>query len=175
MCITAHVHGKYVTVVDVLRRKMQFPDLLKCAASLALQHNAKIMLVEDAASGSQLIQTLRTNTQIGVPMPIARKPEGDKVSRVAGISAMIEAGQLTLPVQAPWLAEFKAELLAFPNARFDDQVDALSQMLIWVRRTGSEQIFFGAPILIEPYGEYRSGWDDDGGYDDESDDRYGCE
>jgi len=31
-----------------------------------------------------------------------------------------------LPVEAPWLADFENELLAFPSGRYDDQVDALS-------------------------------------------------
>lgn len=134
VCITAHVRGKYVTVLDVTRRRMQFPELLKTASALAREHKATAMLVEDAASGAQLIQTLRVSVERGVPVPIPCRPEGDKISRVAGISAMVEAGQLILPTDAPWLAEFRSELLAFPNARFDDQVDALSQLLIWVRR-----------------------------------------
>ncbi len=29
------------------------------------------------------------------------------------------------------LDEFKAEIMAFPNGRFDDQVDSLSQFLGW--------------------------------------------
>ncbi|MGQ0659429.1 hypothetical protein [Sphingosinicella sp.] len=42
-------------------------------------------------------------------------------------------GQLLLPPDAPWLSEFKAEVLAFPNGRFTGQVDALGQLMIWVR------------------------------------------
>jgi phage terminase large subunit-like protein len=90
-------------------------------------------LVEDQASGQQLIPELRAFAERGVPVPIARKTEGDKVSRVEGISAMVEAGQLLLPVEAHWLAELKSELLSFPNGRFDDQVDAVAQLLNWVR------------------------------------------
>lgn len=79
-----------------------------------------------------MIRTLHAEDPKGVPDPIARRPEQDKVARVAGMSAMIEAGSL-LPRDAPWLAELRSELLGFPNARFDDQVDALSQLLTWVR------------------------------------------
>ncbi len=38
---------------------------------------------------------------------------------------------MLLPERASWLEDFKAELLSFPNARYDDQVDALSQFLDW--------------------------------------------
>ena len=30
-----------------------------------------------------------------------------------------------VPARAPWLADLKAELLAFPRGKHDDQVDAL--------------------------------------------------
>jgi hypothetical protein len=37
-----------------------------------------------------------------------------------------------LPKDAPWLYEFKVEVLAFPNGKHDDQVDSLSQFLSWI-------------------------------------------
>jgi predicted phage terminase large subunit-like protein len=46
-------------------------------------------------------------------------------------SHQIEAGQVFLPESAPWLDAFQAEIMAFPNGRFDDQVDSLSQFLGW--------------------------------------------
>ena len=49
--------------------------------------------------------------------------------------AHIEAGQVILPESAPWLDEFKAEIMAFPNGRFDDQVDSLSQFLGWAENS----------------------------------------
>ena len=103
---------------------MEFPDLLKKAISLAHTFDARTMLVEDKASGSQLIQTLRDGNEPRVPNPIARKPEADKFTRAAGVSSMVEAGQLFLPEDAHWLTDFKKELLAFPSSRHDDQVDA---------------------------------------------------
>ncbi len=31
-----------------------------------------------------------------------------------------------------WLSEFKRELLAFPNGRYNDQVDSMTQFLDWI-------------------------------------------
>jgi hypothetical protein len=42
-----------------------------------------------------------------------------------------EAGRILLPIEAPWLADFENELLALPNGRHDDQVDALLLFLDW--------------------------------------------
>ena len=36
-----------------------------------------------------------------------------------------------LPLEAPWLAEFRRELQGFPRGRYDDQVDSFSQFLNW--------------------------------------------
>jgi predicted phage terminase large subunit-like protein len=44
-------------------------------------------------------------------------------------TARIEAGSVSLPKRAPWLDEFRREILAFPAGRYTDQVDAFSQAL----------------------------------------------
>lgn len=134
VCITAHVRHAEVRIIDVFRRRLTFPELKRHCVQLARKHCVQTLLVEDAASGAQLIQTLRAEQPARVPLPIACRPEGDKYSRMAGSTGQIEAGQLMLPAEAPWLATFKAELLGFPNSRHDDQVDALSQLLGWVLR-----------------------------------------
>ena len=61
--------------------------------------------------------------------PIAVQPVGDKVMRMHAQTARIEAGAVFLPRRARWLDEFRAEVLAFPRAKHDDQVDAFSQAL----------------------------------------------
>ena len=42
---------------------------------------------------------------------------------------MIEQGRVFLPVAAPWLDDFKIELIQFPTGRHDDQIDSMSQFL----------------------------------------------
>lgn len=133
VCITAMLVGSRICILDVFRARLTFPELKLAAIRLARQHRPIALLIEDQASGTQLIQTLRAEKPAGVPPLIARKPESDKVTRLAGVSPMIEAGELLLPIEAPWLADFRQELLAFPSGRYDDQVDALSQLLAWVR------------------------------------------
>ena len=55
-------------------------------------------------------------------------------------SAKIEAGRVLLPKRAPWLFEFKAEIMQFPQGKHDDQVDSLSQLLAWHETTGHGKI-----------------------------------
>jgi hypothetical protein len=42
-----------------------------------------------------------------------------------------EAGNVLLPTEAPWFADFESEILAFPYDRKDDQVDELLLFLDW--------------------------------------------
>ena len=70
---------------------------------------------------------------------VAVDPQGDKVMRMNQQTAHIEAGAVSLPKQAPWLGEFRRELMAFPAAHHTDQVDAFSQTLNRVyNREGGE-------------------------------------
>lgn len=155
VCITALVHKNEVYVLDVLRERLIFPDLVKRVIRLANRHDhPKTVLIEDAASGTQLIQYLRREQPNGVPLPIAQRPDGDKVTRMSRASSRIEAGELLLPREAPWLADFERELLGFPNARHDDQVDALSQLLNWSQRNPYlDDVGIAGPIII--YGDGR--------------------
>jgi len=49
----------------------------------------------------------------------------DKAVRGQSIRGRMELEGLYVPARAPWLADLKAELLAFPRGKHDDQVDAL--------------------------------------------------
>ena len=49
----------------------------------------------------------------------------DKAVRAQSIRGRMELDGLYVPARAPWLADLKAELLAFPTGKHDDQVDAL--------------------------------------------------
>jgi hypothetical protein len=81
-----------------------------------------------------LVDDLRRENDASMPKPIAVDPESDKVTRMATQAAKLEAGQVFLPHNAAWLDEFKSELLQFPHGRHDDQVDSLSQFLIWIQK-----------------------------------------
>ena len=145
VCVTALVIGKDIYILHVHRSRMQIPALVSKTIDLAREHQARVLLIEDHASGTQLIQTLLSQAPRNVPSPIPCRAESDKVSRALGVAAMIEAGRVHLPLDAPWLAEFKSEILGFPNGRFDDQVDALSQLLGWLR--DRDQYYNTRPVV----------------------------
>ncbi len=59
-------------------------------------------------------------------------PHEDKVSRLYKHLNAIRSGFVALPEGAPWAAECIDEVVQFPYAQFDDQVDAMSQFLDWI-------------------------------------------
>ena len=130
VCTTWLKKGDDFYLLDVLRERLDYPHLKMRVIDMARRFAAHSVLIEDKGSGLQLIQDLQFQ-KTGV-RPISITPEADKITRMSSQSAQIEAGHVILPESAPWLDEFKAEIMAFPNGRFDDQVDSLSQFLGWV-------------------------------------------
>jgi predicted phage terminase large subunit-like protein len=124
------IQGDYY-LLDVFRARLEYPTLRRKIASLAAQHGAATILIEDVGPGMALLQDLRRDLPPGMPRPIGQKPKGSKADRMVAQSAKIEAGHVHLPREAHWLDTFMLELLGFPNGRHDDQVDSVSQFLTW--------------------------------------------
>ena len=116
-------------LLDVYRQKLEFPDLLRAATSQYAKWNPTGVLIEDAASGTSLIQQLRRDTLLPV-IPIS--PRGlSKELRASAVTPVVEAGKVKLPQSAHWLADFEQELSMFPAVPHDDQVDSFTQFLNW--------------------------------------------
>ena len=130
VCTTWLVDKGRHYLLDLVRRQCIFPVLKDLALDLYRCHNPAGLLIEDQGSGSSLIQELRRRHQIST-IPV--RPVGDKVTRFSTASVSFEQGQVYFPKDAPWLAELEDELLRFPQARFDDQADSVSQYLNWDR------------------------------------------
>ena len=139
VCTTFLIKGDQFFVLDVLRERLNFPDLKRRVTEQALRFGADAILIEDKGSGTSLIQELSRERPPGVMKPIAIMPEGDKVTRMGAASFRIESKQVYLPRRADWLEELRNELLQFPFGSYDDQVDSLSQCLNWFnqRRRGT--------------------------------------
>ena len=128
VCTTWLKMGGLYYLIDVTRERVDFPDLKRLVIGLHRQFSADDVIIEDKSSGTSLIQQLKSE---GSLYPIAFNPEGDKIMRMHAQSSKIQAGQVLLPREAPWLDTFLNEILAFPGSSHDDQVDSLSQFLKW--------------------------------------------
>jgi predicted phage terminase large subunit-like protein len=113
-------------LLDVFRRRLDFPDLRRAVLELRRRYRADVVIMEEAGSGYALYQDLRAK---GDPWPIMIRSTLSKEERFNGCLAEVEAGHFLLPRDAPWLAELRQELKAFPQGRYDDQVDSFSQFV----------------------------------------------
>lgn len=134
VCITVGVKGNYRYVLNILRKRMEFPALKRAVVEQNNLFKPNIILIEDKASGTQLIQELRVQ---GLSKVKACKTVGDKVMRANAQTAAFEGGFVKFPQQAPWLDIYLTELTTFPRAKYDDQVDATSQVLGWLAENGT--------------------------------------
>jgi len=131
VCITFAVFRDRVEVWDVSIAREEFPDLQRRVMDCYEKYRPMAVLIEDKDAGQQLIQQLRRTGRLPV---VAMDPKGlDKITRMAAESPTIESGNLRLPDRAPWVRDYVQELTTFPGGIHDDQVDATSQFLKWLR------------------------------------------
>ena len=142
VCTTWGVtYKKQIFLLHVFRARLEYPELKRKLRDLAEQFRAGVVLIEDTSAGTQLIQELQRE---GFARIIAIKPRGDKVMRMAAQTPRIEAGNVFIPSEAPWLSEYLHELAMFPKGKFDDQVDSTSQLLAHI----------GMPSAVDNWMEY---------------------
>jgi len=112
-------------MIDQIRGKWEAPELQIQARAFWAKHKAdnngtlRAFKVEDKASGTGLIQTLKREGVpiIGIPRSV------DKITRANDASPLMQSGNVLLPASAPWLSDYLSEFAAFPNGAHDDQVD----------------------------------------------------
>jgi predicted phage terminase large subunit-like protein len=136
--ITLGIKNKKIYVIDIKRARMDFPTLRRAALAAYHQYKPNTILIEDASSGTQLVQDLKEQ-DIYCVKPV--RPEGDKKSRLFAQASIFDSGKVYLPTDAHWVDDFIHELTAFPSAKFDDQVDAMSQALTYIREYLDEPSF----------------------------------
>ncbi len=120
-------------LIDIVRERLEFPQLVHKLVSHAARWKPNAMLIENKASGISLIQELKHR---GIQGVVPCDPDTDKKTRMLGRTAMIESGSLILVRSVPATANFELEFLGFPNTRYMDQMDALSQFLTWLANRG---------------------------------------
>lgn len=120
--------GANYYLLDQVRDRWDFVATLKAFKSFTQRWPQVVLkLVEDKANGPAVISVLQREIS-GI---IAVQPKGSKEARAHAVSPLVEAGNVFLPhpTIAPWVWDFVEECAAFPNSRYKDQVDAMTQAL----------------------------------------------
>jgi len=122
-CTTWGVFDDRYYLLDVYRERLDYPDLKRKARELAELHRVDTVLIEDKASGTQLIQELKREGVWAV-QPFSPPAGTDKIMRLYAQTALFENGRVLLPRKAAWLLDYVGELISFPGSKYDDQVDS---------------------------------------------------
>jgi predicted phage terminase large subunit-like protein len=126
-------NGPDIYLIDAVKKHLNFPDtIMEIRRLRAMYPDCKTTLIEDRANGSAIITMLRREMS-GI---IAVQPIGSKMARVQAVLGAIESGNVHVPKNRRFTADFVDECSSFPNAAHDDQVDCMSQalnMLIYQR------------------------------------------
>ena len=96
----------------------------------AVRHNPNVLLVEDKASGQSLLQELKKETLYPV---VGYKPDREKTARAHAVTALIEGRRCHLPEWGDWVDDYVGDMSKFPNGPHDDDVDATTQGLLYIR------------------------------------------
>ena len=123
--------GNYY-IIDTMRDKLEYPRLRQKVLDLYKQYNPDAVLIEDHASGQQLLQEFKGD-EYDIQV-IAINVHKDKTNRFLGILPNFEAGRIYINKDRYWRNDLEHELTNFPHVKHDDQVDSISQFLNWYNK-----------------------------------------
>jgi predicted phage terminase large subunit-like protein len=126
--------GKHY-LAHVIKEKLEFNEMITKIETTAEEWEANAIIVEDEGNGTAYIQQ-RSGLAPAPIIAIPAKAEGSKWNRLDACAPMFEAGLVLFPRQAPWWSDYQDEILDFPNATNDDQVDSTTQYLLRSRKKG---------------------------------------
>ncbi len=124
-----------IYLLDLMRGKWEMPELLKRTKAFWLKHTKdqetngvlRYLYVEDKSSGTGLIQILKTDNEVRIPVKEIQR-NIDKYTRCLDAQPYIEAGSVAIPGDAPFTKEFVVECEAFTadgTHSYDDQLDPM--------------------------------------------------
>lgn len=118
--------GGIYYVLDVVRGQESPAGVERMLKNTALQDGKaiKVRIPQDPGAAGKSNAAHQIKLLAGWDVKAALE-SGSKEVRATPVEAQAEAGNIKL-VNGPWVAAFLEEIAEFPNAKHDDQVDALS-------------------------------------------------
>jgi predicted phage terminase large subunit-like protein len=132
--------GADIYIVERVKGQWSFSETCVHVQRFAGKHpGVHTILIEDAANGPAIIDTLRRKLAGIIPV----KPDGGKSARAYAVQPTVEAGNVYLPDPRPhgtllperaWVDDFLHQLRIFPKGAHDDDVDAFTQLVLRLQK-----------------------------------------
>ena len=114
-------------LLDLDRQHFEEQEIARFLMRCADKHDRPPMWVESFGAGRSPLASLRREGYPVMELPAEAGTKLDKVTRAFGAVSAYEAHRVFHPYPYPvWLEAFEGELIPFPNAAHDDQVDVVS-------------------------------------------------
>lgn len=134
------VKDKGIYLMDQVRGKFEFPDLKIMFESFSNKYPYNKIYVEDAVSGTALIQSVKMGLTRPIETIIRTK---DKYTRAFDVSGYVQSGYVYLNPMSEYYTDLIAELVAFSadgSHKHDDQVDCLVDAV--------DKLLINKPVLV---------------------------
>ncbi len=123
--------GGVCYLIDQLRERMNFPEMLKALGALVKKYPAaRTRLLDREKTAGVIADTIK-----GWVCPVLRTDSlGGSVKRFHAAAAYFAEGKVYLPnpETAPWAEDYEAALLKFPAGKYRDEADATSLALCYL-------------------------------------------
>ncbi|HEY1631863.1 MAG TPA: hypothetical protein VGF56_11145 [Rhizomicrobium sp.] len=131
VCSVFGVWGDNSDLLDVLRERVDFEDLVKNVHRMIDKYKPTHIFIETSANGHPLYQLLRKKYGRGIHAIVSHMSKEDRAARVIGY---LQRGKIRIPQRAAWLSAWENEVLSFPSSMYDDQVDTLVYFASYAER-----------------------------------------
>ncbi len=132
VCLTFKTDGTTYYLCDVWRARVGYSELEQKVLELVSRFNPELVVVEKANVGDAVAHVVEKKVSRKTKV-VLHKPVGSKEDRLIKVLDIINDGRIVVPQISTFSEMFLEEIHAFPQGAFDDQVDALSQLLRVVR------------------------------------------
>lgn len=113
-------------LVDARRYQHDLAKVRQTIEALDKQYQPDLLVIDSIGVGNGLVAELQARGYKHI------RPCGastSKIERAYDIAAMVESGRVHVLSTIPSLAEFRKEIIAFPEGKSDDFVDSMTQVL----------------------------------------------
>lgn len=123
--------NRLLHVVNVIRERLDGRELVDLILALHRTYDPAAIGIEEVhitkAIGPFLNEEMRAQNTYPLIVPMKHRNK-DKIHRARSIQARIRARSVRFAKEEDWYPALEEEMIKFPRARHDDQVDAISYM-----------------------------------------------